>query len=326
MRKRALAVGFLLLCITLLCGFTLLPEDVLIDTKKNPVYAYMTADTFLEAFAANPKAAKEQYDDQYLLISGKLGEQDTKKKSFAILDSKSHSVTCKYDNSFQGIAGRFKATDHIAVYGKCSVLLNGDYQITDVAKVIAAPNVTSSEMYFVKDNDTCLDKKTATERSLNGGHVKYYIPNEWVGKEKPIINEENPKNSIGNMEGYQYVLNEKSAWPESLFVCYFDKQQLKEPNDIKETEDVERAILRNIEKKEKLNRFPARETTTYYDAEYDYYCGEYHDKHQRGYHTEYIFQKDGNRGLIVFLYLYHTEEDVSHLSEVLLTTRLLETK
>lgn len=316
MRKRIVVLLFVM-C-SLLCGFALFESKVAIDTEKNPVYAHVTADQFLKSIEISKDTAEKKYDGQYLMISGRFGNHDADQKVFTVMNQDARSVVCEYDKTFSGSFGQFQNQEQIAVYGKCKVLF-GKFSITDVKKVTAAPNFKSAEQYFMLDGKT-LDKSTATERTLNQGKVKFYIPSAWKSVEKNIQDEQ-----LGSIEGYQYVLNRlsdgKKADAESLFVCYFDKKMLKNPDDIKKTKDVEKQIVMNIEGK--VDRFPSRSDTASYGAEYNYYVGKYTDAMDvgKGYHTEYVFQEDGDQGIILYLYLYR---EAVHISDIMLITRLLE--
>jgi hypothetical protein len=113
--------------------------------------------------------------------------------------------------------------------------------------------------------------------------------------------------------------------PELLFICYFDKKLLKEQGDVAhKARDTEKAIVKNIEGKV-TGFFPSKTAYTYYGSTYKYYLGKYSDPAQlgRGYHTEYVFQEDGDRGIIVLLYVYREEK---HLSDVMFAARFIETR
>ena len=164
------------------------------------------------------------------------------------------------------------------------------------------------------------DKRNANKVTLHNGDVEYYIPAAWTSEDIQfnIIDEE-----LGTMEGYQYRLNKLEAndsYPESLFICYFDnKTQLADYlNDAEETELIEKAIVYNIigEKNIKSSK---KGLDTYYGSEYDYYLGSYTAKFH-GYNTEFIFQADGEDGIVVMLYVY---KETKHLSDVLFVSRFL---
>lgn len=312
-KYRVLFALLILVLSVQLCGFSF-GASIAIDTKKNPIYSYVTADKLTAEFSKDNKLTK--YKNQYIVLSGLF--ESSNNKSFTITNSNYESIACKYKkNSGVDISG-FDFKENVAVWGKCTVSF-GKIKITDVRKVTKAPAVRSAETFFTLDG-TFLDKSDSLERTLNGGRIKYYIPSSWETIEKNIV-----ENEIGEIDGYQYVLNKipgcENEVPESLFVCYFNKDRLAHHDDIKKTNKVEKAIIENIEGS--VGIFPTTIQTTYYNAKYQHYCGIYTDQIDN-YSTEYVFQTDGDRGIIMYLYLYR-ESDAKHLSDVMLITRLLET-
>lgn len=302
-----------------LCGFVFPKPDIAVDTERDHVYLHITVETLLDEFSENSKNAKEKYKDKYLLVSGVFESANTKGFSIININSKNYdSIDCTFIKNLKLDVSDHSFKDKVAVYGRCRYS-SGKVKLVDVEKIIDAPSVRTSETYFTLDG-TSLDKSAALERTLNDGKVKFYIPEKWKDIEVNISEE-----GIGSIDGYQYVLNKtrgsSDAEPESLFVCYLGADKLRHVQDMKNTNGVEKAIIENIEGS--VGKFPACKTTTYYGAKYQYYQGKYNDKTEigKGYRTEYIFQKDGDNGIIMFLYLYREEK---HLSDVLIAARLLE--
>ncbi|MDO5150727.1 MAG: hypothetical protein Q4D76_15260, partial [Oscillospiraceae bacterium] len=227
-------------------------------------------------------------------------------------------IVCSYDKKTALDLSVFKTNERIAVYGKCEYSFK-KYKIENVDKVIKPYSVKSSEQYYTLDGTT-LDKTTSIRKSLNNNRIHYYIPNNWKNIEYNIIEKD-----LGNIEGYQYALNQipesKDSEPESLFVCYFDSNKLKDPNDMKKKENVEKAIIENIEGS--VGTFPKEKVKTYYGPTYKYYTGKFTDIYSgsKGYHVEYIFQEVEDRGIVMYVYFYREKR---HLSDVMLVTRLLE--
>ena len=110
-----------------------------------------------------------------------------------------------------------------------------------------------------------------------------------------------------------------------LFICYFDnKTQLSDYlNDSDEIELIEKAIVENI--LGSVGTFPSKEVKTYYGSKYTYYIGSFKSAFDTGsgYHTEFIFQEDGEDGIVVMLYVY---KETTHISDVLFVSRFLEIK
>ncbi len=174
-------------------------------------------------------------------------------------------------------------------------------------------------------NGKTIKKSDMVERTLNDGKVKYYVPKYWTG-DKVEINVQD--NDLGYAEGYQYVLNKipgsTDNEPESFFVCYFKYDgNLQKSTSRSSVKPIEKAIAENIEDKEIL-RFPTREVKkTYYDARYQYYLGNYNDPVQANdaYYTEYVFEQDGEDGLVMYIYVYSKPK---HIDDIMFVTRFLE--
>ncbi len=317
-KEKILTVILLLVMAISLNSFTLFNSSVEIDTAANRVYKYVTVEKILSDTANDLKSAQSEYNNKFVLLSAMFENSDS--NGLSVIDEKFKSVECSFEKN-KPISLKFAFKEKIAVFGKVSYS-SGTPKLVQVRKVISAPAVRSSDIYFTLDG-TSFDKTAATERTLNGGRVKYYIPSGWKKIEANITEKE-----LGIIEGYQYVLNKMpgntSDVPESLFVCYFDKDLLKNTSDIKSTELVEKAIIRNINPDEKIGSFPSATINTYYGARYQYYCGKYQKGIGQAYRTEYVFQTDGENGLIMFLYLY--PNDNKYLSDVILTARFTEIK
>lgn len=315
-KHNILAVIIMLVTALTLSSFTLFNSSVEIDTAANRVYNYITAEKLLNDFSKDSKSAQAKYNNKFVLLSGLFESSDN--KGLSVMDENFKAVSCTFDKNITSNL-KFSFKDNIAVYGKISCTF-GKPELTEVRKVIDAPVVRSSDIYYTLDG-TVFDKSASVERTLNNGRIKYYIPSGWKKIEADIA-----QNDLGIIEGYQYVLNKTpgntSEVPESLFVCYFDKELLKTTSDIKSTEQVEKAIISNINPDEKIGTFPSANITTYYGARYQYYSGKYQRGAGQAYRTEYVFQPDGDNGILMFLYLY--PNDNKYLSEVILTTRFAE--
>lgn len=317
---KIIALFLILLFSFQLCGFSLFNStEVAVDTEKNYVYQHISAETLLSEIKSDKKNAKEKYNNSFILLSGMFESADTGSGKLSIINSEYESINCIFDKEQSIDTSDFRFKDRVAVFGKCSFWFD-EVRLVEVKKVIFAPVISSSEVYYTLDGIS-FDKSSSVQRTLNNGKVKFYIPSRWKSIENNISEME-----LGNIEGYQYVLNKtpdsSDAVPESLFVCYFDKDKLlKEPADIKYTDKVEKAIVENIEGR--TDNFSSKSVKTYYGANYHYYHGKFSDDFDmgKGYRTEYIFQPDGDRGLILFLYLY---TNTNHISDVMITTRLLE--
>jgi len=183
-------------------------------------------------------------------------------------------------------------------------------------------DIRSDEMYYQLDGSS-FDRKNATKVTLHEGAVEYYIPDSWASE---AIQHSIVEDNLGIMEGHQYTLNKldpSESVPESLFVCYFDNETHLSDylNDADETELIEKAIVENI--LGSVGKFPSKESKTYYGSDYDYYTGSFKSMLEMGtgYHTEFVFQADGEEGIVLVLYVY---KNTRHLSDVMFVTRFIE--
>ena len=326
-KKRLLVILLAISAVAALCGASWFDSaKVTIDTENNRVYHYYTVDEIMGAFAADANAAKEKYQEEYVLLAGKITQIEKTGKNIEVsgLIEITESIKCSYEKALQTSESEYKVNDSVALYGKLSIGFFDKKVRLTIEKIVQVPaEIKSDEVYFLLDG-TFFDKADAEKVTLDEGHVAYYIPRTWTGEEiqHNIIEED-----LGIIEGYQYVLNkipgETGTVPESLFVCYFDNQKLLADyqNDSDETEQIEKAIVANI--LGEVKSFPTKEVRTYYGAEYTYYAGVFKNALETGtgYHTEFLFQKDGKDGIVMILYVY---KDTKHLGDVLFLSRFLE--
>lgn len=326
-KKRILAILLICCACMTLCGAGWFDTTkVVVDTENNKVYQYRTADEIISEFTANSKAAKAKYNNQPVLLYGKVKSVGEGGKTLTVtgLNSESLIIECTYEKSLRSSAKAYSAGDRVALYGSIVVgIFTGDVYLT-VDKMISLPDsALSSDMYYLLDG-TSYNKRNATKVTLNNGDVEFYVPSVWTNnKIQRSIQDEN----LGTMEGYQYVLNKLNPAdpvPESLFVCYFDNAtQLAFIGDSGETRLIEKAIVENI--LGNVGIFPTKRVSTYYGAEYNYYDGVFKSALEagEGYRTEFIFRADGEDGIVVILYVYR---EAKHVNDVLFLTRFLEVK
>lgn len=326
MKKRITAVLLMVCACLTLCGAGWFSTTkVVIDTENNYVYKRCTAEEILAEFSAGGKAARDKYQGAPVLLSGKVVSVGSGGKSMVIGANNNRStMEAGYDKSLRAVAKQYASGDTVALYGRMVVnIFNNDiYLVVDKFTEVPAA-VTSNDMYYLLDG-TAFDRQNATRVTLNKGSVEYCIPTAWTGKNiQHKVKEEN----LGTMEGYQYVLNKlnpSDPTPESVFVCYFDnKTQLGYPGDAGETKLIEKAIVENI--LGSVGVFPSKKVNTYYGAEYNYYDGVFKSALEsgEGYRTEFVFQADGEDGIVVILYVYR---EAKHLKDVLFLTRFLEVR
>ncbi len=326
-KKRVLAILLICCACMTLCGASWFnTTKVVVDTENNRVYQYRTADEIISEFTANGKAAKTKYNDQPVLLYGKIKSVDKDGKTLVVTGSNNTALTieCTCEKSLRATAKMYSAGDWVALYGSIVVgIFTGDLYLT-VDKISTLPDsALSSDMYFLLDG-TSYNKRNAAKIILNNGGVEFYVPSAWTNsKIQRSIKDEN----LGTMEGYQFILNNLSptdSVPESLFVCYFDNAtQLAFVGDAGETKLIEKAIVENI--LGSVGIFPTKKVSTYYGEEYNYYDGVFKSTLEagEGYRTEFIFRADGEEGIVVILYVYR---EAKHVNDVLFVTRFLDVK
>lgn len=322
--KGVLPIILVVPIILLLCGFSFKNVTVVVDTEKNQVYEYKSADDVLNDFAKDPVAAKNKYNNGYYVISGKIESISDKGDKISLYGSsnKASNIICSCPKQMREEATKYNVDDGIGVYGKLSVdPIDKEIHIKVDKLIDALSGVKTGTFYLLEGNS--INKNSMSTRTLKDGKVSFKIPAEWKGIEHSII-----EDGIGTIDGYQYVLNElqdhTDTVPESFFVCYFDNaSKLEKTYDKKKTELIEKAIINNISGERKGDSADTKNVNTYYGAEYNYFTGiSYTDLlDENGYHVEYIFQKDGEDGLVMYLYVY---KEPKHLSDILFVTRFLE--
>lgn len=323
MKYKRITAALLALCVlmTLHGAGWFQKATVVVDTENNPVYKHYSTVEISAAFASNEKTAEDKFQGEPVLLSGTVESVEKNGKNIVLAGTAARNITCLCEKSLRNMALQYKAGDRVAVYGHIIVNIFTKTVYLNVDKIVAVPaSATSTEMYYLLDG-TPFDKRNAVKETLNGGGVEYYVPAAWTNEK---IRHSVKDKALGTMEGYQYVLNKLTAdsTPESLFVCYFDNMaQLAYPSDAKETELIEKAIVENI--LGNVGSFPSEEVKTYYGSDYDYYSGVFKNALETGdgYRTEFIFQADGQEGIVVVLYVYR---EPKHVSDLLFMMRFLE--
>lgn len=325
-KRRVISLSAVLPIMLFLCGLSFVNVTVKVDTEKNPVYEYISSDDILADFAEDAEAAKKKYKYGCYIVSGKTENISKKGDTINLAGTSAPGdyIVCSCPKELRSKALSFNVGETIAVYGRIEVgLIDKDVHI-DAVRLDNAPAAARSGTFCLSDG-TKMDKNSMSRRVLANGAVSYSIPAAWKEVEHSIIDD-----GIGTIEGYQYVLNQLSGSsdnvPESFFVCYFDNEsKLENADDRKETKLIEKAVINNISGEGKAGLARTRDVLTYYGARYNYYVGSYTDEldaGNNGYHAEYIFQKNGDDGLVMYLYIY---KDAKHLSDIMFVTRFLET-
>ena len=279
MKKRRILCLALTFCILFLCGFGFWNKtELTLDTEARRIYECCSADSVIRYFLANRDAAKEKYDEGYFRILGIIGEKSKNNKSFKIRATNiqnTMTINCKTSKKdIINCIGELAVGDKVNVYGKISVRIGGEVEISIDRVVVSDVEKVYNNIYALTQDDFEIDKSTMYKNTLGDGKIACYIPSEWKTVEKNI-NKEN----LGTIEGYQYNLNNISDYddqevvPECLFVTYFDNSQfLKKTSERGETEKIEESIIRNLLDISDTNAdLSIKRKNSYYGAKYHYY-------------------------------------------------------
>lgn len=316
--KKILFLSLIISTNLFFCGAGLFNKaDIEIDTNKNKVYKIYS----IEDVLAN------QADDNFnqCCVSGIVTEISKNNKKLSIKSESSDKVLSLDTSSVADQVSDLKNSDNITVYGVAEKGMFDKESHIDVASISKKDSVYSYGDTYCLTNGKCIKKSDMVERTLNEGKVKYYIPEYWTDAKVEINVQDN---DLGYAEGYQYVLNKipgsTDNEPECFFVCYFKYDgNLQKSTSRTSVKPIEKAIVESIEDKEIL-KFPTREVKkTYYDAKYQYYLGNYNDPVQANdaYYTEYVFEQDGEEGLVMYIYVYSKPK---HVDDIMFVTRFLE--
>lgn len=321
-RYRYAAMCILLMASMLLCGagrFSI----VTLDTDKYALYENVTAESLLQEYDRDGDAFRDKYDKQHLVVWGCVGSitGGGQKLKIAPWDGSGGQVlvcTTK-DSSVARQVNVLQNGAPVKVYVDISVgLLTRAVNLT-IVKVESAENMEYSEGTFTGMGGYDYHLDNMTEVEIPKGNVRYYIPESWKAVENSVDNE--------RVYGYQYCLNEigmASSKAESLFVFYFDSDKcLKNPNDKTKTQEIQVAIVNNILKKDPGTAVEFTRTgyETYYGAKYNYYNDTYTSPQNETYRVEFVFQSAGTKGVLVYMYVVHNDNEVRHLDDIMMVMR-----
>ena len=95
------------------------------------------------------------------------------------------------------------------------------------------------------------------------------------------------------------------------------------PNDKRNDRLIEEAVIKDILKKDDIDRFPLTTRDAYYGPDYVYYQDTYEKASGVDiYQAEFVFQEEEN-GIILFLYVY--KDKPYNIDNVMQTLRFVET-
>lgn len=329
MKKSYFSISLIIICMSMvLCGFDFFNNKVIMDTEERRIYQVSDPGVIIDAFEKNKDLAKDRYSGNCFLLYGIVGNKGSSYKEFDIRpDGGGNSITCSISDKQQaGDVMKLKEGDRVKVYGKLSPGITGRLNLK-IDKVEKAGNeAVPYDMYaFIgsqpigKSGMTV--KRFYSKNKSRSVEATYYIPSEWKSVEHNIKEEK-----LGNMEGYQYCLNnlgKKEAYAESLIISYYDKADV-DINDRDKDKLIEEAIIRDIlypgDEDRVITGFPLKSIKTYYGAKYKYYRSTYKTATGEKYSVEMVFQETEN-GFVVVTYVYKNED---HIDDVMAVLRLLE--
>lgn len=301
----------------MLCGAGLFSgPDIEVDTDKNKVFKSYYIAEILEG------KAEDNYG--YCCLSGEIIEIEKNKKTVYLSNGNPDlKLELETDDVIDKVE-KLKVSDSVLVFGIAKKMFWGKGYYIDVSNISLNNSISRPGNSYYLENGKYVNKDDMVERSLNDGNIKYYIPKSWIDKEVEfnII-----ENDLGYVDGYQYALNKTPGsdenTPESFFVCYFKYDgNLQKNTPRKKVKPIEKAIAESIEDAN-IIKFPTTEKKTYYGATYQYYQGQFHDalKVNEDYYTEYVFDQNGEDGIVMYVYVY---KKPAHIDDIIFVTRLLE--
>ncbi len=263
--------------------------------------------------------------DPNYAVSGKIDNIGKKYDVFRITGSKDEVIECRTSEiAVKNAVADLSNGDTVTVYGEFRKNLIGggiSGKILDIKKgeIEKGDGILISGGKIYNSENT--RKETIVNKRNNGSDiVTFRVPKDWERVEKEL-------DSKGDhIYGYQYRLNRirGSAVPESLYVFYFDyNKNLTDKSRYDEKEKIEAAIVRNILSKKDAGKCPESVVTSPYGPVYHYYD----DKYESGddvYHLEFVFRSNGQRGMLVYMYIYRLPERVDEIMYVMRTTEIKE--
>ncbi|MCR5775541.1 MAG: hypothetical protein K6G42_10695 [Lachnospiraceae bacterium] len=305
-------------------GLDFLSRPVVLDVNKYRVYESSELDRILKACEDDFKTAKAGLNDTAHVVTGKVGSKKENNKEFEITPTSGNSgdvLVCRAsDQNIEGEIASLKTGDTVQVYGRIvfDIIGWGMHMETDAIYAEAESEKETTGTRSFSNRYTV--RETMAERSLDNGRIVYDIPASWK-KSEDMINR--GEGGLGLVEGYRYVLenpDNRTTGYDSLFICFFDKDLLENPEDIQNPRQVERVIVSNILGDDAdLTGFPMKTAATRYGSgeKYQYYKGVYRpDILTSPYRVEFVFQPVRDEGILFYLYLYDSQSDKTNDSLV----------
>lgn len=299
-------------------------SSVTLDPSEKAVYQNMEVDTILKAYDSDAFGSERLFNGKNYVVWGKLTAISSNRTTFYVTDMDGESGLTLICNAKQALSelADLEAGDPVKVYGKIVINTRSEQSISLAAQRVelAVGSPASLSTYSLLDGTT-RSKESMKERTIGNRDFVYYIPEAWTAVEY----------SLPNVPGYQYKLNNLSGegTAESLFLFYVDSSYLNRPGDIGKTDQVQKAIIRNILKNNNLSIRPDYSIlssdiiSSVIHADYcdfDAYAGWYQDPNHHNYRVEFLFFPASKDGVRVLLYVYNTGD---HVNDILFLMRMI---
>ena len=315
LNKKIIISVLLILSFIINCGAFFSPTYVELDPEGKPSYRCIEMSEVISA--VDREEFTDKYKEKFYRIYGTVRKIDLSKKEIKLSLPGDEAEILTFDNKASTSGNRFAEGDSVVVFFHTEPTIGKTPKfVIDRIERAQAQKVT--EVVYSSAGGEVLKEEEDNKRTLGDGKAEYYIPDSWKGVEHNIA-----ENELGTIDGYQYRLQDlkgSANYSESLFVTYFDYSKV-DPNDRSKTAAIEKAVVRDILKKDIYGKFPlhtikmpsAGPTLKYYRGNFTRSTGE-------TYQAEFVFREERD-GLIILLYVYREADHVDDIMNVMRTVK-----
>ena len=320
MRRRSVAIALAALtAFVFLCGFSFGKIYVTLDMRDNTLYREMSAEEVFDAMSSDLQAAKQTYDRESCAVFGKLKSVAKDYRSFEIEAADgTHDklIHCILSETYGGQLPAVGTVFYTLGDMRITALGSGSCSLEAAGIREASARIAKDEVYLTVNGDV-IRPGSMTDRTFGKNSIT----------KEPVVSLKIPQNfvtveeKLPKLDGYLYRLNElkdmRNSRPEQFYIFWFDnEEQLYDQNDKNRSQDIARAIIKNILPGENIRfgRFPIRRTV--YGHEYMYY-----DTAYSGHNAEFVFKPCGTDGILCMLYIYRNSD---HKKDILSIFRFVE--
>ena len=316
---KCFAVLFLLIAVILTgTGFVFINDPVELDPDRHKIYRAVSYEALVSEVQGGSK-------DSACMVNGKISAIGKRYDSFRITSGEGGVyISCR--SSVTEVKNRIALLsegDSITACGTFRKALLGGGINAEIDLIMDESVRTGGDTY-IADDGTVFDSSSTLERKIvnplkkGSDIISYRIPAEWEEAEYELDDKGD------HIRGYRYGLNrlDKKSVPESLYVFYFDyNKNLADRSQYDRTGRIEKALVENILGMEDAGKCPESERKGPYGVKYQYYD----DKYEHGddvYHAEFVFRENGDKGLLVLLYIYRIPDRVNEVMYLMRTTEI----